>query len=211
MSKKIISEGDIWSVDTIEVLDFYSSFVIYEKNTSEQTFQVILCDTNIDDMTSSDLIIPERHTSNSFDLIAKTDLIIPVDITDERFIQKIGEVDSKAIEQIQILRDEAKSDNLKLEFEVGRPILWKSDLRYAARIEKLKIVDYLASDLSNARSFVELDTSNILFMIEYKNNKVYDSVKKDKNFIDIAPVLERDLISIIPDKDNEFLKIALVA
>ena len=40
MSKKIISEGDIWSVDTIEVLDFYSSFVIYEKNTSEQTFQV---------------------------------------------------------------------------------------------------------------------------------------------------------------------------
>ena len=48
-------------------------------------------------------------------------------------------------------------------------------------------------------------------MIEYKNNKVYDSVKKDKNFIDIAPVLERNLISIIPDKDNEFLKIALVA
>tara|TARA_Y100000389_G_C17466658_1_gene526287 strand:+ start:3657 stop:4292 length:636 start_codon:yes stop_codon:yes gene_type:complete len=211
MDKNKISEGDIWSVDTIEVLDFYSSFVIYEKNTAEQIFQVILCDTNLDDMTSSDLIIPEKHTSNTYDLIAKTDLIIPVDITDERFIQKIGEVDSKVIQQIQILRNESKEDTLKLEFEIGKPILWKSDLRYAARIEKLKIVDYLASDLSGARSFVELDTSNVLFMIEYKNNKIYDTIKKDKNFIDLAPALERDLVSIIPDKNNEFLKIALVA
>ena len=71
-----------------------------KKNTAEQIFQVILCDTNLDDMTSSDLIIPEKHTSNTYDLIAKTDLIIPVDITDERFIQKIGEVDSKVIQQI---------------------------------------------------------------------------------------------------------------
>jgi hypothetical protein len=72
-------------------------------------------------------------------------------------------------------------------------------------------VDYLASDLSGARSFVELDTSNVLFMIEYKNNKIYDTIKKDKNFIDLAPALERDLVSIIPDKNNEYLKIALVA
>ena len=97
----------------------------------------------------------------------------------------------------------------KLEFEVGRPILWKSDLRYAARIEKLKIVDYLASDLTNARSFVELDTSNILFMIEYKNSKVYDSIKKDKNYLDLAPALEQNLVSVIPDEKNELLRVAL--
>ena len=40
MSKKIISEGDIWSVDTIEVLDFYSSFVIYEKILLNKLFKL---------------------------------------------------------------------------------------------------------------------------------------------------------------------------
>ena len=211
MNKDLVYEGDIWSVVTTEVLDFYSSFVIYEKNTDEQIFQIILCDTNLDDMTSSDLIIPKKHSTISYDLIAKTDLIIPVDISDNRFIKKIGKVDQKAIEQIQVLRNEAKKDTLKIEFEVGSPILWKSDLRYLARIEKLKIVDYLASDLSASRGLVEIDTSNVLFMIEYKNNKVFDSIRKDKNFIDLAPVLENELVSILPDASNEYLKIALVA
>lgn len=212
MNNKNISQRDIWSIDTIDVLEFYSSFIIYEKNTDEQIFQIILCDTNFDDMTSSDIIIPKKNTNTNYDLIAKTDLIVPIDINDGRFIQKIGQIDSKSLEQIRILRDEAQGDSLKLEFEVGSPILWKNDLRYAARIEKLKIIDYLASDLSTSRNYVEIKTSNILFLIEYKNNNnIFDSIKQDKNYLDLAPVLEHNLVSVFPDEKNEVLQIALVA
>ena len=212
MNNKNISERDIWSIDTIDVLEFYSSFIIYEKNTDEQIFQIILCDTNFDDMTSSDLIIPKKNTNTKYDLIAKTDLIVPIDIDDRRFINKIGQIDSKALEQIRILRDEVQGDSLKLEFEVGSPILWKNDLRYAARIEKLKILDYLASDLSTSRNYIEIETSNVLFLIEYKKKiNIFDSIKRDKNFLDLAPVLEHNLVSVVPDEKNEVLKIALVA
>lgn len=140
-------------------------------------FELLLCSTDYSAITQEDLIIPTSHSNLRYSIVVNTDLLFPLASNDKNIIKKLGSLTQDAIDQIASHRgDVPESSKLKITFEMGSPIFYKSDRRYSMKIKNLKITDYYSNDAfekllfeipSNVTSFIEFKAEKSIFEAMY--------------------------------------------
>ena len=146
-------------------------------------FELLLCSTDYSSITQEDLIIPTTHSDLRYSVVVNTDILFPLASGDKNIIKKMGTLTQDAIDQIASHRgDIPRSSLLKVSFEMGSPIFYKSDKRYSMKIKNLKITDYYSNDTfekllfeipNTVVSFIEFKAEQSLFdaMYDQKSNQ----------------------------------------
>ncbi len=192
------SPGEVWSVDTSAIQDFDNLALIYEREEDDYIFQMLLCDPDTSSLTDMDIVIPKENTDTEFEMKIECDASFPM--TEENFKNYIGKIDHDALNQIKALKE--GTQDLEIKLEVGKPILFKSDKRYFAKIDKLLVINHLAT--SALQDLLQIN--NVVFMIEHKDN-ILESIKNDPNAFEMLPLLEAERARVSVEDDGRSLKL----
>lgn len=144
-------------------------------------FELLLCSTNYSAITEEDIIIPITHSDLRYSVVVNTDLLFPMRLNDKKIIKKMGTLSQYALDQIAIHRgDLDESPKLKVSFQIGSPIFYKSDKRYSMKIKNLQITDYYSNDTFEKLIF-EIP-NNVISFIEFKaSSSIFDAMHEQKS------------------------------
>lgn len=149
-----MKEKEIWTLKTDDEIYDPKFGIVYKQLVKGETFEIILASADTSYASDSDLNIPPTHSELRYSILGHTDLLFPA-LSDADFFKKnVGELTDDAFKQIKKLRGETQEE-VDITFEIGDPIVYKSDLRYVFNLKNLRIINKLGQEV------LELSLSNI--------------------------------------------------